>query len=105
MAILVHPARATHSWSRAGVHKGDRMYHVLSDLLGPEGNSELCAFVGAFGMRPQWIQYEGSYREHFDARSDTGLAMIRAGARLATNREVGQLLGAKKWAMAGEKEA
>ena len=39
---------------------------------------------------------EGSYREHFDARADTGIEMISAGARLATNREVGQLLAAKK---------
>ncbi len=76
------------------------MYHVLSDSMGAEGSSELRSFVAAFGIRPQWVQYEGSYREHFDARSDTGLAMIRAGARLATNREVGQLLAAKKSAMA-----
>ena len=100
MAILVHRARATQNWLRAGVHKGDRMYHVLSDRMGVEGSSELCSFVAAFGIRPQWVQYAGSYREHFDARSDTGLAMIRAGARLATNREVGQLLAAKKSAMA-----
>jgi hypothetical protein len=101
MAILVHPARATQNWLRAGVRKGDRMYHVLSDLIGPEGSRELRAFVAAFGMRPEWMQYAGTYREHFDAREDTGLAMIAHGARLATNREVGQLLAAKKAAMQG----
>ncbi len=96
MAILVHPARATHYWPGAGIHKGDRMYHVLSDLIGPEGSRELRAFVAEFGMRPEWVQYAGTYREHFDARSETGLAMQRRGARLATNRQVGELLAAKK---------
>jgi hypothetical protein len=81
------------------------MYHVLSDQTGPEGSRELCFFVAGFGMRPEWIQYEGSYREHFDARADTGIEMIGAGARLATNREVGRLLAAKKAAMAAEEEA
>ncbi len=100
MGILVHRARATHTWMRAGVQKGDIMYHVLSDHMGSEGSRELLAFVATFGMRPAWVQYAGSYREHFDARADTGLAMIRAGARLATNREVGHLLAAKKAAMA-----
>lgn len=96
MAILVHPARATRHWIRAGVHRGDRMYHVLSDLPGAEGTRELVAFVTGYGLRPEWIQYSGTYREHFDAREPEGLAMIRDGARPATNREVGQLLATKR---------
>jgi hypothetical protein len=102
MAILVHPARATRHWLRAGVRKGDRMYHVFSDLLGPEGARELIAFVRQFGLRPEWIQYAGTYREHFDVREDEGLRMIALGARLATNREVGLLLAAKRAAMQGQ---
>jgi hypothetical protein len=104
MAILVHRSRATHNWLRAGVRKGDRMYHVLSDQIGPEGSRELRYFVAGFGLRPEWIQYEGSYREHYDARADTGLEMLKSGARLATNREVGRLLAAKKAAMEEEEE-
>jgi Protein of unknown function (DUF4031) len=96
MAILIHQARATHNWLRAGVHKGDRMVHVLSNLIGPEGSRELRSFVAEFGIRPEWVQYPGSYREHFDARAETGLAMLAKGARAATNREVGELLAAKK---------
>jgi len=72
------------------------MYHVLSDLIGPEGSRELRTFVAEFGLRPQWIQYAGTYREHFDVRSETGVAMQKRGARLATNRQVGELLAAKK---------
>jgi len=78
------------------------MYHVLSDQIGQEGSRELRHFVARFGLRPEWIQYEGSYREHFDARADTGLEMLASGARPATNREVGLLLAAKKAAMAEE---
>jgi Protein of unknown function (DUF4031) len=99
MGILIHQARATQNWLRAGVHKGDRMYHVLSNLSGPEGSRELRAFVIQFGMRLEWVQYPGTYREHFDARADTGLAMLAKGAQPATNREVGELLAAKKAAL------
>lgn len=96
MAILVHPARATRPWLRAGVRRGDRMYHVLSDLPGADGTRELISFVGHYGLRPEWIQYAGTYREHFDAREPEGLAMILAGAHLASNREVGRLLAARR---------
>lgn len=96
MTILVHPARATHPWPRAGVRRGDRMYHVLSDLPGADGTRELIAFVGRYGLRPEWIQYAGTYREHFDAREPEGLAMIRASARPASNREIGLLLAARR---------
>lgn len=96
MSILIHPARATRDWLRAGVRKGDRMYHVVSDLLGAEGAMELRAFVRAYGLRPEWAQYPGSYREHFDARAEEGLSMVAGGARLITNREMGELLAAKR---------
>jgi Protein of unknown function (DUF4031) len=105
MAILIHPARATRNWLRAGVRQGDRMYHVLSDLPGDAGTAELRAFVVRYGMRPEWIQYAGTYREHFDAREDAGLLMLRHGARQATNREVGQVLAAKRAAGAGGSES
>ncbi|MGH2514995.1 MAG: hypothetical protein ACRDHP_05005 [Ktedonobacterales bacterium] len=100
MAILIHAARATHYWPRAGVRRGDRMYHVLSDLPGQEGSRELRAFVVHYGLRPEWVQYAGTYREHFDAREPEGLAMLRDGARLATNREIGALLATRRAALA-----
>jgi hypothetical protein len=76
------------------------MYHVLSDLSGPAGSVELRAFVVAYGMRPEWVQFAGTYREHFDAREGEGLRMIRDGVRQATNREVGRVLAAKRQAQA-----
>jgi len=53
------------------------MYHVFSDLPGAEGTTQLIAFVRRFGLR-----------------------MLAAGARQATNREVGELLARKKRHMA-----
>lgn len=75
------------------------MYHVVSDIIGPEGSRELRAFVQRYGLRPEWIQYASTYREHFDAREDTGLRMLEDGrARQVTNRELGALLAAKRTA-------
>lgn len=96
MAIVVHAARATHNWWRAGVRRGDRMYHVLSDQIGPAGSAELVAFVTSCGLRAEWVQYPGTYREHYDAREEDGACMIAAGARLVTNRELGALLAHKR---------
>jgi hypothetical protein len=99
MAIVIHAARATRHWLRAGVHRGDRMYHVLSDQLGAEGTRELIAFVRAYGLRPAWMQYPGTYREHFDARQQEGERMLADGAQLLTNRALGELLARKRAAM------
>ena len=96
MAILVHPARATHDWLRAGVRRGDRMYHVLSDLIGPEGARELRKAVERCGMRARWVQYPGTYREHFDTHGMFAECLMRRGARLVGNHEVGGLLRAKR---------
>jgi Protein of unknown function (DUF4031) len=96
MAILVHPTRATHDIPHIGVRKGERMYHVLSDIVGPEGGRELRSFVRDCGMRPEWVQYAGTYREHFDAHGHCVECLIRRGARIAGNHEVGLLLRAKR---------
>lgn len=96
MAVLIHPTRATHDIPHIGVRKGERMYHVLSDLVGPAGGRELRTFVRGCGMRPQWVQYEDTYREHFDAHAHLADCLQRRGARLVGNHEVGALLRAKR---------
>ena len=96
MAILIHAARATHHWYGPGVRRGERIYHVLSDLPGKAGTRELVAFVAPYGVRAAWIQYRDTYREHFDAPEHLGLRMLADGARPATNRELGALLARKK---------
>jgi SAM-dependent methyltransferase len=96
MAILLHPTRATRDLPYIGVRKGERMYHVLSDIIGPAGGRELRTFVRGCGLRPEWVQYPGTYREHFDAHAHVADCLLRRGARLVDNHEVGRLLRAKR---------
>ncbi|HEX9057569.1 MAG TPA: class I SAM-dependent methyltransferase [Ktedonobacterales bacterium] len=96
MPILIHPTRATRDIPYIGVRKGERMFHVLSDLIGPPGARELRRFVRGCGMRPEWVQYAATYREHFDAHAHLADCLMQRGARLADNHEVGALLRAKR---------
>jgi hypothetical protein len=102
MAILVHPMLATRDLLRPGIRKGDRMYHLLSDLTGAAGREELLAAARACGMPTRFIQYPGAYREHFDISVAMAEELLARGARLATNREVGELLRTKKRAMVAD---
>jgi len=99
MTILLHPMRATRDIPPAGIRRGDRMYHALSDLVGPDGERELRDEALACGLRLAWIQYPRTYREHFDVHGRTVDRFLARGARLATNREIGELLRAKRAAI------
>jgi hypothetical protein len=96
MAVVIHPTRATRDLPYIAIRKGARMYHVLSDLPGAAGTAELVAFVRQCGLRAEWIQSPGTYREHFDTHGIFADCLIYHGARLVTNREVGLLLRAKR---------
>ncbi|HLY30473.1 MAG TPA: DUF4031 domain-containing protein [Ktedonobacterales bacterium] len=96
MAILLHPTRATHDILPAGIRRGDRMYHVLSDIIGPDGSRELRDAAQRCGLRLAWIQYPGTYREHFDTHGRAVECFLAHGARLVTNHEIGALLRAKR---------
>ncbi len=96
MAIVMHAALATHDWLRAGVRRGERIYHILSDLDGAEGSRELRAFIDALGLPPRFVQYPGAYREHFDAPGRYSDTLLQHGARPVTTRELGALLKRKR---------
>lgn len=96
MAIVMHATRATHDWLRAGVRRGERVYHVLSDLDGAEGAHELRTFMEELELPPRFVQYPGTYREHFDAPGRYHDTLIEHGARPVTTRELGELLKHKK---------
>ncbi len=102
MTILLHPTRATHDIPPAGIRRGDRMYHALSDIVGPEGGRELRREALACGLRLGWIQYEGAYREHFDIHGRAVDRFLARGARMATNREIGELLATKRATLAAQ---
>ncbi len=96
MGLLLHPTRATRDLPRAGIHKGDRMFHLLSDRLGVDGEDELRLFVSHYGLQTEWVQYPHSYREHFDVHGAVAERMRLDGARVVTNHEIGRLLRAKR---------
>jgi hypothetical protein len=102
VAIVVHAARATHDWHGPGVPRGGRIYHILSDLDGAEGGSELREFIRGLGLQTRWVQYPGTYREHFDAPGRYGDILLAHGARLITTRELGELLRRKRSAPDGQ---
>lgn len=57
--------------------KFKRCSHMISDLLGEPGHRELMEFAAKIGMRPEWLQKEGTSHEHFDifgGRRDRALA-------------------------------
>jgi hypothetical protein len=96
MALLVHPMLATRDLPRPGIRRGDRMYHLLSELHGVAGTEELLAGARSCGMPTRFIQYPGTYREHFDIHGPMKDILLAQGARLVTNREVALLLRAKR---------
>ena len=96
MTILLHPMLATRDLPRPGIRRGDRMYHMLSDLPGAEGTEELLAAARACGMPTRFIQYPDTYREHFDIHGPMVPILLARGAKMATTREIGLLLRARR---------
>lgn len=75
--------------------------HLVSDLSGPEGTRELCAFADLLGHKMSWIQNPGTWREHFDVMSKTRYeTALRAGAKLITRHELVAIFRRKRAAMA-----
>jgi hypothetical protein len=99
MALLIHPMRATRDLPHPGIKRGDRMYHLLSDLTGRDGTYELLDAARACGMPTRFIQYAGGYREHFDIHGEMVDILLARGARMATGRDVGELLRQKRAAL------
>ena len=67
--------------------------HLLSTLPGPEGTAELVEFALSLGLKREWIQFEGTYREHFDLMGVRCAEAQRAGVQVA---KIGHVLVAKR---------
>ncbi|WP_426243728.1 DUF4031 domain-containing protein [Nocardioides sp. LHG3406-4] len=82
---MLRPARVGRIWSRWS--------HLLADT-----HDELVVFaVDQLGMRAEWIQREGTHREHFDLTERRRTAALRAGAvPISYPRETGELLARKR---------
>ena len=80
MAIILDPPIDWH-----GKFKG--CSHMISTLHGAEGTEELKAFAKRIGMRAEWIQYPGTYKEHFDVFGTRRPRAVVAGAKEVTRKE------------------
>ena len=74
--------------------------HLLSDLPGPAGTSELLAFAESIGIETRWLQKPGTAREHFDVTEPTRQRALAAGATpIRYGREVARITLAKRAVM------
>lgn len=71
--------------------------HLMCDITGPAGTRELISFAVRLGMRPAWIQYRGTAKEHFDLTEGKRWQAIRMGAvQISYGREGAALLAARR---------
>jgi hypothetical protein len=61
--------------------------HLLAD-----SSEELAVFARKLSLQPGWIQYPGTFREHYDVTEPMRRQAIENGAIQITLREAGRLL-------------
>lgn len=54
--------------------------HMMSTLPGEQGRAELVAFARQLKVSPDWIQYPGTRKQHFDLTTGKRLQALRLGA-------------------------
>lgn len=87
MAVYVDDMRV-----QATVGKfSSRWSHLTADT--PD---ELRSFALKIGLRTSWVQYPGTYKEHYDLTEGMRQRALRNGATAITIREAGALLKAKR---------
>lgn len=80
---------------RVGARNGNQWCHMIADTT-----AELRAFAYRIGMRPSWIQHEGTPREHFDLTPGRRATAVALGAMEVDNRELVRRVQAKRAALA-----
>lgn len=71
--------------------RGMLMSHMIADTT-----EELLAMVDAIGVARKWIQYPGTYREHFDVCESKRALAIKHGAIESTTLELARIRRNKK---------
>lgn len=72
-------------------YRGMLMSHMVAD-----STAELVGMAEAIGLRREWIQEEGTYREHFDVAKTKRREAIEHGAVEVTTRRVLEIMRAKR---------
>ena len=67
------------------------MCHMIADT-----SEELLAMADRIGVQRKWIQYPGTYREHFDIALTKRALAVKAGAKEITQREYGLAVIARR---------
>lgn len=70
------------------------MCHMLADT-----HEELVAMAKAIGVNVRWIQYAGTYKEHFDICLEKRALAVAAGAVEIDMRETANMLRTRRWAV------
>lgn len=69
------------------------MCHMLADTT-----AELLAMADTIGVDRKWIQYPGTFREHFDIALSKRALAVKAGALEITWRDAGRIQRARRLA-------
>jgi hypothetical protein len=67
------------------------MCHMIADTT-----AELFEMADRIGVARRWIQYAGTYKEHFDVCLSKRTAAITAGAIEISRRELGARISARR---------
>lgn len=67
------------------------MCHMVADTT-----EELLAMVDTIGVQRKWIQYPGTYNEHFDICLTKKALALKAGAREISARDYARFANARK---------
>lgn len=68
-----------------------RWCHMTAD-----STEELVAFARSIGLRAEWIQYPGTWKEHFDLTERRRAAAVEAGAKEVDRYEHVAFLAARR---------
>lgn len=64
-----------------------KMNHMIADT-----HEELILMANLIGVKLKWIQYEGTYREHFDISTQKRELAIKFGATPISTRKLCKML-------------
>ena len=65
--------------------------HMMSTLETPWSTDEILRFGERIGLRPEWLQYRGHWKEHFDLFDEAILRAKDAGALQVARRRMAEM--------------
>lgn len=65
--------------------------HLISTLEAPWSTEEILEFGGRIGLRGEWLQYPGHWKEHFDLFDEGILRARDAGAIEVARRRMAEM--------------